>query len=50
MDGKELVPYYPKLYYVGQKGTIFNWKNFAIWYISGITHAVIVAIVPYFIF
>jgi magnesium-transporting ATPase (P-type) len=47
-DGDELKPYLPKLYYVGQKSTIFNWTNYFIWILNGIAHSVIVFVIPYY--
>jgi magnesium-transporting ATPase (P-type) len=49
-DGENLKPYFPKLYYVGQKGTIFNWTNYFIWIITGIVHSAIVFFIPYYVF
>jgi magnesium-transporting ATPase (P-type) len=49
-DGAEYRKFMPKLYYVGQKSTIFNWTNYFIWVIYGVAHAVIVFTIPYFIF
>jgi len=50
LDGKAFKPFLPKLYYVGQKSTIFNWKNYAFWYIKGIAHSLIIFLIPYFTF
>lgn len=49
-DGIEFKKYLTKLYYVGQKSMIFNWKNFSIWYITGLIHSVIIFVVPFFVF
>ena len=45
-DGDELKPFYTKLYYVGQKSTIFNWANYFFWVFLGIMHSLIVFILP----
>jgi magnesium-transporting ATPase (P-type) len=37
-----------KLYYVGQKSTIFNWTNYFTWVFTGVCHSVIVFVIPYF--
>jgi magnesium-transporting ATPase (P-type) len=46
IDGEDLRDYYPRLYYVGQKSTIFNWSNYFIWVFKGVFHSLIVFILP----
>jgi len=41
---------FPKLYYVGQKGVIFNYMNYFIWIFMGLCHSLLVFFVPYFVF
>lgn len=40
----------PKLYYVGQKGTIFTWTNYFIFVLTGLAHSVIVFVIPYYVY
>lgn len=49
-DGAAIKLFLPKLYYVGQKSTIFNWTNYFIWVFGGCAHAVVVFVLPYYIF
>jgi magnesium-transporting ATPase (P-type) len=49
-DGPGFKSFMPKLYYIGQKSTIFNFKNYFIWVLYGCCHAVIVFVLPYYIF
>jgi magnesium-transporting ATPase (P-type) len=43
-------PLLPKLYYVGQKSTIFNIPNYLMWIMVGVCHALVIFLVPYFIY
>lgn len=43
-------PLLPKLYYVGQKSTIFNIPNYLLWVLMGVAHALVIFLVPYFIY
>jgi magnesium-transporting ATPase (P-type) len=36
------------MYYVGQESTIFNWKNYFIWVITGVCHSIIVFVFPFY--
>lgn len=49
-DGAEIKPYLPKLYYIGQKSTIFTWANYFTWVAVGISHSVIVYFIPYYVY
>lgn len=49
-DGEELKPYLTKLYYVGQKSMIFNWRNYFLWVLIGCVHSVIVYFIPFYAF
>ncbi len=49
-DGKFLIPLLPKLYYIGQKSTIFTWTNYFIFVFTGICHSVIVFVIPYYVY
>jgi len=46
-DGEDLRSFYPKLYYLGQKSKVFNWKNYLFWVFIGILESLIVFILPY---
>lgn len=46
----DVKPLLPKLYYVGQKSTIFNWTNYFVWVFTGVVHSLIIFILPYYIF
>ena len=50
MDGTRFRSLIPKLYYVGQKSTVFNWSNYFLWVSEGILHSLIVFLIPYFVF
>jgi len=50
MDGTRFRSLLPKLYYVGQKSTVFNWYNYFLWVSEGILHSLIVFLIPYFVF
>jgi magnesium-transporting ATPase (P-type) len=50
MDGTRFRSLIPKLYYVGQKSTVFNWTNYFLWVSEGIFHSLIVFLIPYFVF
>jgi magnesium-transporting ATPase (P-type) len=50
LDGQQFKALIPKLYYVGQKSTIFNWANYFAWVFTGVCHSVIVFIFPYFVY
>ena len=43
-------PLLPKLYYVGQKSTIFNIPNYLLWMLMGVAHALVIFLVPYYIY
>jgi magnesium-transporting ATPase (P-type) len=49
-DGPRFKSLLPKLYYVGQKSTIFNWTNYFIWVFTGMIHSLIIFIIPYFVY
>lgn len=49
-DGLSYKRFFPKLYYVGQKSMIFNWRNFAIWYVTGLAHSIVIFVIPFYIF
>lgn len=49
-DGDDIKPYLPKLYYIGQKSTVFTWTNYFIWVFNGICHSVIVYFIPYYVY
>lgn len=38
------------LYYVGQRSLIFNARTFIYWFTIGILHALIVFLIPYFVY
>ena len=50
MDGTRFRSLLPKLYYVGQKSTVFNWSNYFLWVSEGVLHSLIVFLIPYFVF
>jgi len=50
IDGLEFKPLLPKLYYVGQKSTIFNWNNYFVWVFTGICHSLIVFFLPVYVY
>lgn len=43
-------PFLPKLYYVGQKSTIFNIPNYLLWIMVGVCHALVIFLLPYYIY
>jgi magnesium-transporting ATPase (P-type) len=50
LDGDEYKKYLPKLYYIGQRGVIFNGRTFLEWLFFGVLHSIVVFIIPLFIF
>ena len=50
IDGKQYKEFYPKLYFVGQKSTIFNFKNYLKLVAAGFFHSICVFFIPYFAF
>ena len=49
-DGPRFRELLPKLYYVGQKSTIFNWTNYFLWVLIGSAHSVVIFVMPYYVF
>jgi magnesium-transporting ATPase (P-type) len=50
LDGTRFRSFLPKLYYVGQKSTVFNLSNYLLWVSVAILHSLIVFLIPYFVF
>lgn len=49
IEGEAVRPLYPKLYYIGQKSTIFNWSNYLKINGMGLLHALIIFFVPIYV-
>lgn len=45
-----LKKYYPKLYYIGQKNTLFTYKNFFMWIFQGIIHGLFIFLFNMYIY
>lgn len=50
LDGPGFKELLPKLYYVGQKSTIFNWHNYFLWVFTGVAHSLIIFILPFYVY
>jgi hypothetical protein len=50
LEGMQVRKLYPKLYYIGAKNTIYNWKNYLFQNFIGLIHSVIIFYVPMWIF
>ena len=49
-ENKFLKKYYPKLYYIGQKNTLFTYTNFFIWVFQGLVHGLLIFLFNMYIF
>jgi len=47
-DGEQVNRFLPKLYFVGQKSTIFTNANYLLFVLQAVFHAVVVFVVPYY--
>ena len=50
MEGEDVKKLYPKMYYIGAKKTLFNWKNYFYQNLIGVVHSLIVCFVPIAVF
>jgi len=50
LDGGEMRKFYPSLYYIGAKNTIFNWPNYFYHNLLGLIHSILIFYVPVLIF
>ena len=50
IDGAQIKKFYPYLYYIGAKKTLFTWKNYAFQNMIGLLHSFIIFFVPLAIF
>lgn len=50
IDGKSFYKAFPKLHYIGKYSRIFNWTNYFIWVITGISHSLLIFLIPYYTF
>jgi len=41
---------FPQLYYIGNKSTMYNFTTFSQWMLSGIYHAIVVSVVPFYMY
>merc|ERR1711935_332878 len=46
MEGPDIRKFYPSLYYIGAKNTIFNWNNYAFHNLLGLIHSVVIFYIP----
>ena len=49
-ENKFLKKYYPKLYYIGQKNTLFTYSNFFLWVFQGLVHGLVIFLFNMYIF
>lgn len=49
-ENKFLKKYYPKLYYIGQKNTLFTYTNFLIWVFQGLVHGLLIFLFNMYIY
>ncbi len=49
-ENKFLKKYYPKLYYIGQKNTVFTYTNFFLWVAQGLVHGLLIFLFNMYIF
>ena len=49
-ENKFLKKYYPKLYYIGQKNTLFTYTNFFIWVFQGLVDGLLIFLFNMYIF
>lgn len=50
LDGPDMRKFYPSLYYIGAKSTIFNWPNYFYHNLLGLIHSILIFYVPVIIF
>ena len=50
LDGGQMRKFYPSLYYIGAKNTIFNWPNYFYHNLLGLIHSILIFYVPVLIF
>ena len=46
LEGPDIRKFYPSLYYIGSKNTIFNWNNYAFHNFIGLIHSVLIFYIP----
>lgn len=49
-ENQFLKKYYPKLYYIGQKNTLFTYKNFFMWVFQGVVHGLLIFLFNMYIY
>jgi len=46
LEGPHIRKFYPSLYYIGAKNTIFNWSNYAFHNFLGLIHSIVIFYIP----
>lgn len=48
IEGEQIRKLFPKLYYIGQKRTVFNWSNYFVINALGVFHSILIYYIPFY--